>query len=207
MTGPKRPVTAAGKGTAQGELALADPREDDLGPDAPLVLTIGHSTHPAEAFIDLLRSHGVELLVDVRTRPGSKRNPQFNQQALATALAASGIAYCHEGELGGFRQPRLNSPNLGLRSAWLRGYADYMQTAAFAGALQRLIGLAAGRRVAVMCAEALPENCHRSLVADALTANRVRVEHILDSFPRRPHRLTAAARIKGTSVVYPGSAA
>ncbi|MBI3709621.1 MAG: DUF488 domain-containing protein [Proteobacteria bacterium] len=207
MTGPKRPVTAARKGAAQGELALADPREDDLGPDAPLVLTIGHSTHPVDAFIGFLRSHGVGLLVDVRTRPGSKRNPQFNQPALATALAACGIAYRHEGELGGFRQPRLNSPNLGLRSAWLRGYADYMQTAAFADALGRLIGLAAGRRVAVMCAEALPENCHRSLVADALTANGVRVEHIVDGGPRRPHRLTAAARTNGTSVVYPGAAA
>jgi uncharacterized protein DUF488 len=170
---------------------------------APLILTIGHSIHPLDEFIELLRQHGVERLVDVRTIPRSRRNPQFNREALAKSLEHEGIAYVHLKDLGGLRHPRPDSINTGWRNAGFRGYADYMQTPEFEEALQHLLQLCAEHRCAVMCAEAVPWRCHRSLLADALLVHGVSVEHILSRRRRDAHSLTSFARVQDTSVVYP----
>jgi hypothetical protein len=168
-----------------------------------LILTIGHSTHPIKEFIELLRQHGVERLVDIRTIPRSRHNPQFNGDALAKSLQHEGIAYAHLKELGGLRHPRRDSINTGWRNASFRGYADYMQTDEFEQALGRLLQLCAEKRCAVMCAEAVPWRCHRSLLADALVARGVTVEHILGGSRRGVHSLTPFARIQNQRVVYP----
>jgi uncharacterized protein (DUF488 family) len=153
------------------------------------LLTIGHSTHPVERFIGLLRRHDVELLCDVRRYPGSRRNPQFNASALASALEAEDIAYEGLGEeLGGRRRPRPDSPNTGWRVAAFRGYADYMETEEFASGLRRLAELAAARRAAVMCAEGDWRRCHRRLIADALTERGWRVLHILPDARIQEHQ-------------------
>jgi hypothetical protein len=170
---------------------------------APLILTIGHSTHPIERFMELLRQHGVERLVDVRTIPRSRHNPQFNGEALAKSLEHEGIAYAHLKELGGLRHPRPDSINTGWRNASFRGYADYMQTDEFEEALRRLLQLCAEKRCAVMCAEAVPWRCHRSLLADALLARGIPVEHILSGSRRDVHSLTPFALIQNDRVVYP----
>jgi len=172
------------------------------GAASPL-LTIGHSTRPIGEFIDLLQRHGVERLADVRTIPRSRHNPQFNREALANSLKDSGIDYAHIKELGGLRHPRPDSVNTGWRNASFRGYADYMQTPDFDQALDRLLKLCADKRCAVMCAEALPWRCHRSLLADALAARGVAVEHIMSGSRRDIHHLTPFARIQNGKVVYP----
>ena len=169
----------------------------------PVILTIGHSTRPIADFLDLLRAHGADELADVRTAPGSRRNPQFNKAALAAALAGAGVGYRHLSELGGLRRPRPDSANAAWRNASFRGYADYMQTPEFAAALQALIDLAVTRRIAVMCAEAVPWRCHRSLIADALTVRGMAVEHIMGPGRRSPHALTPWARVEGGRVTYP----
>ncbi len=168
-----------------------------------MILTIGHSTRTIEEFIAMLRAHGVEALVDVRTVPRSLRNPQFNSGALAGALAAAGIDYLHMPTLGGLRRPRKDSPNLAWRNESFRGYADYMQTPGFAAALDRLIEFARARRTAIMCAEAVPWRCHRSLIADALAARGVAVEHIMSEAAAKPHTVTSFARIEDGRVTYP----
>ena len=173
------------------------------GGGAPPILTIGHSTHPIERFIELLRQHGVQRLVDIRTIPRSRHNPQFNREALAKSVEHEGIAYAHLKELGGLRHARPDSINAGWRNASFRGYADYMQTDEFEQALERLLQLCAGKRCAVMCAEALPWRCHRSLVADALVARGIPVEHILSGSRRDVHSLTPFARIQNERVFYP----
>jgi len=172
-------------------------------PRRPLIRTIGHSTRALDAFVALLRAHRVARLVDVRTIPRSRRHPQFNRENLADDLGTAGIAYAHMAGLGGLRRPRADSINTGWRNAGFRGYADYMQTPEFEAALERLVALARGERVAIMCAEAVPWRCHRSLIADALTARDVRVEHILAVDRAEPHRLTAFARIEAGGVTYP----
>lgn len=134
----------------------------------PLILTVGYSTRERKEFIRLLRAHGVEQLVDVRTIPRSRYNPQFNRATLSRALRQAGIAYLHMDGLGGLRHSRRDSINTGWRNKSFRGYADYMQTPDFRSALRTLVGLARRKRVALMCAEALPWRCHRSLIADAL---------------------------------------
>ncbi len=139
------------------------------------MLTIGHSTRALEDFIVLLKAHGVEQLIDVRTIPRSRHNPQFNADTLPAGLRAADIAYVHLKELGGLRYPRADSPNQGWRNSSFRGYADYMQTEEFAKALERLLALAAKKRSVIMCAEAVPWRCHRSLIADALRVKRVPV--------------------------------
>jgi uncharacterized protein (DUF488 family) len=166
------------------------------------VFTIGHSTRPFDQFVGLLRMNGVTHLVDARTIPRSRRNPQYNRDTLPAPLHAAGIGYSHMPGLGGLRHPRRDSHNTGWRNAGFRGYADYMETPEFAESLEALIALAATRRVAVMCAEAVPWRCHRSLIADALTVRQVPVEHILDG-GLHPHRLTPWARVDGTHVTYP----
>jgi uncharacterized protein (DUF488 family) len=168
-----------------------------------LVLTIGHSTHTLEAFIGLLQAHGVTRVVDVRTVPRSRRNPQFNRETLPAALGPAGIGYTEMPGLGGLRRPRPDSPNAGWRNRSFRGYADYMQTPGFEANLEALIRTARQERPALMCAEAVPWRCHRSLIADALLVRGFPVEHILNATRSQPHRLTPWARVEGTRLTYP----
>ena len=167
------------------------------------ILTIGHSTRSIEEFIDLLQAHGVTLVVDVRTVPRSRRNPQFNRDALPQSLSAVEIGYRHMAGLGGLRRPAPDSPNTGWRNDSFRGYADYMQTPEFEEQLRALLELAPQERLALMCAEAVPWRCHRSLIADALVVRGWSVEHILSATRRQPHTLTPWARVDGTRIAYP----
>jgi uncharacterized protein (DUF488 family) len=170
----------------------------------PAIFTIGHSTHPIEEFVRLLQAHSVEQLIDIRTVPRSRTNPQFNRDTLPNSLKAAGIGYLHMPALGGLRHPRVDSPNTAWRNASFRGYADYMQTAEFAAAIDRLVELGSQTQVAIMCAEAVPWRCHRSLVADALFARGIPVEDIISAGRRQPHKLTPFAKVEQTRVWYPG---
>jgi len=170
---------------------------------ALIVLTVGHSVRPIEEFISILQAHGVQQLVDVRTIPRSRRVPQFNQDALTAKLQAAGIRYIHLKELGGLRHPKKDSFNLGWRNASFRGYADYMDTSEFRGALERLLELARTMRTSIMCAEAVPWRCHRSLIGDALLARGVEVEDILSATKRSSHEMTSFARVQGADITYP----
>ena len=167
------------------------------------VFTVGHSTLPIERFIALLQAYGIECLPDIRTVPRSRHNPQFNGEALAAALAAEDIGYAVLPGLGGLRHPRKDSPNAGWRNKGFRGYADYMQTDAFRDALDELIRMSRERRVAIMCAEAVPWRCHRSLVADALVVRGVPAIEILSATSHRPHALTPFAHVQGAGITYP----
>jgi uncharacterized protein (DUF488 family) len=169
----------------------------------PLVLTIGHSTHPLGEFIDLLKAHGATCVVDVRTVPRSRHNPQFNTTTLPRALKKTGLGYVHMPGLGGLRHARRDSINLGWRNASFRGYADYMQTPEFARSLEELIQLTKWERIALMCAEAVPWRCHRSLIADALLMRGIRTEDIMSATRRQEHTLTAFAKVRGTTITYP----
>jgi uncharacterized protein (DUF488 family) len=175
----------------------------DVAWPAGTVFTVGHSTLPIEQFVALLAAYGVERLGDVRTLPRSRRNPQFNADALEASLRAAAIEYVPLRELGGLRKPRADSPNGGWRNDSFRGYADYMQTEPFVQALERLIELARTRRTAIMCAEAVPWRCHRSLVADALAVRGIGVVEIMSATSYRDHALTPFARVVGTEVTYP----
>ena len=170
-----------------------------------VILTIGHSTHPIEEFLALLRAHGIEQLIDIRTIPKSRRNPHFNREELAAALKAAHIRCQHIPGLGGLRHPRKDSTNTAWKNASFRGYADYMQTPQFDESLRTLIETASQHRTTIMCAEAVPWRCHRSLVADALTARGIPVEHIMSETASKPHAYTPFARIEGETVTYPGS--
>ena len=167
------------------------------------IFTVGHSTLPIERFVALLRAYGIERLADIRTVPRSRHNPQFNDTALAGTLAAEHLEYIPMQALGGLRHARKDSPNGGWRNAGFRGYADYMQTEQFQAALDRLIQISREKRVAIMCAEAVPWRCHRSLVADALGAHGVPVIEILSESSYRPHKLTPFAHLDGTRITYP----
>jgi len=167
------------------------------------VLTVGHSSRTLEELIALLRAHGVERVADIRTIPRSRRNPQFNRETLAADLRAAGIGYVHLAKLGGLRHARKDSVNLGWRNASFRGFADYMQTPEFEAGLARLLKLAEKKRTAIMCAEAVPWRCHRSLVADPLTVRGVRVAHIMSRTTARKHKRTSFARVRGHTVTYP----
>ena len=168
-----------------------------------MILTIGHSTRSMKDFLNLLQAHGVKRLVDVRTVPRSRHNPQFNRERLARALSHAGIGYTHMAELGGLRHARRDSPNTGWRNASFRGFADYMQTPEFETYLGKLIKSAARTQVAIMCAEAVPWRCHRSLIADALAIRRIPVEHIMSRTRAQPHSLTPFAKVEGTRITYP----
>jgi uncharacterized protein (DUF488 family) len=188
---------------------MADPREPPRaapGWGRARVLAIGHSTRPLEELVDLLLSCGVATLADIRTIPRSRRNPQFAQEALARALPRAGIRYVHLPRLGGLRHARKDSPNGGWRNESFRGYADHMQTGEFEEGLVELRALAREGAVAVMCAEAVPWRCHRSLLADALYARGVVVEHIVGKGATRPHRVTPFAVRQGRRVFYPPTA-
>ena len=170
---------------------------------SPTVFTIGHSTRELADFIHLLQAHGVTQIADVRSVPRSRHNPQFNQDTLPDALQTAGIGYVHLPGLGGLRHAHADSPNLAWRNASFRGYADYMQTDAFAENLEQLIGLAKQGHIALMCAEAVPWRCHRSLIADALTVRGIPVEDIMSPTLRQPHPLTPWARVDGSRITYP----
>jgi uncharacterized protein (DUF488 family) len=169
-----------------------------------MIFTIGHSTRPLDDFVAMLKQHGIERLVDVRTVPRSARNPQYNREWLPSGLKQAGLAYSHMAALGGLRRARKDSKNTAFRNESFRGYADYMQTEEFDRALEELIALSGRERVAIMCAEAVPWRCHRSLIADALTARGVEVEHIINAERTRPHSLTSFAKVEGRRVTYPG---
>jgi uncharacterized protein (DUF488 family) len=165
--------------------------------------TIGHSTRPIEEFLEILSAHGIEQLVDIRTIPRSRYNPQYNGDALGAALAVRNIRYLHLPELGGLRRARPDSPNTGWRNASFRGYADYMQTPEFERGLEALIQLAEQAPAAMMCAEAVQWRCHRSLVADALLVRGITVQHIKNTGDAAAHKLTPFALVEGTVIVYP----
>ncbi|HET9316335.1 MAG TPA: DUF488 domain-containing protein [Vicinamibacteria bacterium] len=167
-----------------------------------LVHTIGHSTRPLDELIAMLRDAGVRTLVDVRRHPVSRRHPQFGRDALAASLRAAGIAYVHEADLGGHREPRSDSPNTAWRNAAFRGYADHVATAEFAEAVARVATLA---DAAVMCAEALPERCHRQLLADALVCRGLRVRHLIGPGSSRDHALHPRAVCTEGTLLYPAA--
>jgi len=178
----------------EGHLAIAK---------SPLILAIGHSTRSIEAFIAMLEAHGVRRVVDVRTIPRSRHNPQFNRDTLPEALRHAGIAYTHMEALGGLRHASPDSLNTGWRNSSFRGYADYMQTPEFEAGLERLIQAAERDQVAIMCAEAVPWRCHRSLIGDALIVRGCAVEDIVSESRTRAHSLTPFAKVRGTHITYP----
>jgi uncharacterized protein (DUF488 family) len=169
------------------------------------VFTVGHSTRPANEFISLLSAHGVKQLVDVRTIPRSRHNPQFGQDQLGPTLERAGIHYMHMPDLGGLRHARRDSVNTAWRNASFRGYADYMQTQPFADALEALIDLARKSPTAIMCAEAVPWRCHRSLIADALLVRGIDAEEIVSATRIQPHKLTPWAHVLGKTITYPAT--
>lgn len=188
-------------GSVRGDMATKTKKKK--GEPALLVLTIGHSTRAIEDFIHLLQAHGVSSVADVRTIPRSRHNPQFSADSLSESLKKADIGYVHMPGLGGLRHSNRDSPNTGWRNASFRGFADYMQTPEFDKALDELIHLARGNRIALMCAEAVPWRCHRSLIADALVVRGIRVEDIMSATNLRPHVLTPFAKPQGTRLVYP----
>lgn len=177
-----------------------------MKPAIPCVLTIGHSTRTIEKFIGLLQAHAVTLVVDVRTVPRSRHNPQFNHDSLPASLKTASIGYLHMPELGGLRHTTRDSLNVGWRNASFRGYADYMQSAEFEQAIQQLIQLANRNKVAVMCAEAVPWRCHRSLIADALLVHGIPSKDIISPTSCKIHALTSFAKVDGLHITYPAEA-
>ena len=167
-----------------------------------MLLTVGHSNHPFERFLAIVAAHGIERVIDVRRFPVSRKWPHFDAARLAASLAAAGRDYAGLPELGGRRKPRPNSPHTAWRVEAFRGYADFMDTPAFTAALDRLVRLAQERRSALLCAEALPWRCHRSLLADLLVARGWEVLDVLSEREARPHRLPEFARVEGERVIY-----
>lgn len=172
---------------------------------ASTLWTIGHSTRPIAELLELLRAHEIVLLVDVRTVPRSRHNPQFNTEALAKSLAEAGMRYQHSAQLGGLRKPKKVSVNTGWRNASFRGYADYMQTEEFRGALESLMADSRSQRTVIMCAEAVPWRCHRSLIADMLTIRGWTVQHIVNRNEVHVHSLTTFAVEQDSILIYPSS--
>lgn len=167
------------------------------------IFAIGYSSRTIGDFINLLKAHSVTMLVDVRTIPKSRHQPQFNEARLRSRLKKSRIKYLHFEELGGLRRPAKDSVNKGWRNDSFRGFADYMQTREFASAVTKLVGISKKERIAMMCAEGNPFRCHRSLIADALLVRGRNVFHISSASSQRPHELTRFAKVKGTRIVYP----
>ena len=169
----------------------------------PLVCTVGHSSRPLETFLNLLQHNKIVRVLDVRTIPKSRHNPQFNQDVLPISLDAVQIRYTHLSGLGGLRHARADSPNAGWHNLSFRGYADYMQSPEFTDNIQWVANLARTERCVLMCAEAVPWRCHRSMIGDALVIRGIRVEDIIGPKGRRPHVLTAFAHVVGTQITYP----
>lgn len=173
---------------------------------AATIYTIGHSTRELPEFIDILKAYKIDLLVDVRSIPRSRHTPQFNEDALKDKLPRQSINYLHLSSLGGLRHPSKESVNSGWRNASFRGYADYMQTDEFAKGIEKLLELASqNKAVSVMCAEAVPWRCHRSLIGDALLARNIKVVDIFDSHKSQTEKLTSFAKVNGTSITYTAS--
>ena len=170
-----------------------------------LILTVGHSTRTLEEFIRLLHAHAVTIVVDVRTIPRSRYNPQFNKDSLPQALREAGVEYVHMSRLGGLRRAESDSINVGWRNASFRGFADYMQTEEFEAGLAELIELSDDKRPAIMCSEAVPWRCHRSLIGDALIVRGIRTEDVMSLTRRQVHMLTPFAKVCGTTVTYPAA--
>jgi len=168
------------------------------------VWTIGHSNRNFDDLVKALRTYGIKAVVDVRTVPQSRANPQFNRDELEAKLPEAGIAYSHAKDLGGLRHPTKDSPNSGWRNESFRGFADYMQTEDFRQALDRIIDQANATPTAIMCAETLPWRCHRSLIADALVVRGFDVGEIFDAAKSQPHKLTPFAVVDGDRITYPG---
>jgi len=167
------------------------------------VFTIGHSTRPISEFIQLLELHAIAAVADVRTIPKSRHNPQYNEDALRASLNEQGIQYNWMKGLGGLRHTVHDSVNMGWKNASFRGFADYMQTPEFAENLAALITAAAATRTAIMCAEAVPWRCHRSLIGDALVVRGITVEDIISEHSCQPHKLTPFAKVNGLTITYP----
>lgn len=179
----------------------------DIAPDEPLICTIGHSNRSIETFLDLLQRNEIVRVLDVRTIPRSRHNPQFNQDALPISLNSVQTSYTHLPGLGGLHHARADSTNTGWHNLSFRGYADYMLSSAFADNIQWVADLARTERCVLMCAEAVPWRCHRSMIGDALLVRGIRVEDIIGPKTRKPHVLTAFAHVDGTQVTYPPSRA
>lgn len=192
-----------GRKRATASTASSSKPKSRRAPPPLTIFTVGHSTRAIDDFISLLRAHNVRQLVDVRTVPRSRHNPQFGQDRLGPALEDSGIHYHHMPALGGLRHARRDSINTAWRNASFRGYADYMQTQPFADALGDLIARAREHPTAIMCAEAVPWRCHRSLIADALLVRGIDAEEIVSPTRTQPHRPTPWAKVKGDSITYP----
>jgi len=169
------------------------------------IYTVGHSTRAIENFVALLNAFDIETLVDVRTIARSRHNPQYNEAELDASLRAHGISYLRLTGLGGLRRTASASVNKAWENLSFRGYADYMQTPEFLDSLGQLTRIAAGKRTVIMCAEAVPWRCHRSLIGDALLIRGTSVEDIFTEKSIRPHRLTAFARVTGNTITYPAA--
>jgi len=176
-----------------------------IGESRRTLWTIGHSTRSFEEFVELLVENRIQFLADVRHFPTSQRVPWTAKASLAKALSDRGIGYEHLEALGGFRKALPDSGNRGWRNSGFRGYADYMASPEFAASLGRLIAIASERRTAIMCAEAVPWKCHRSVLSDALVVRGVRVIHVLSTGKTQEHRLTPFARVHGTRITYPAT--
>ncbi len=170
-----------------------------------IIFTIGHSTHPTEEFVDILKAHGIQFVIDVRTIPKSRYNPQYNSETLALALHRNAIGYEHMPGLGGLRHTKKDSINTAWENASFRGFADYMQTEDFERSLNTLIERAGKQPTVIMCAEAVPWRCHRSLIADALLVREVTVLDIMNKMPAKAHTMTPWAHVRGTTITYPKS--
>ena len=175
-----------------------------MGPTVPTIFTVGHSNKPLADFLSLLRAHDIRRILDVRRFPGSRRWPHFGAARLAQSLAAEGIDYVGLPELGGRREPRENSPHTAWRVGAFRGYADFMDTSEFANGVAGLERLASERPSSLMCAEALPWRCHRSLIADALLVRGWEVRDVISEREARIHRLPEFARVDGGRLIYDG---
>ena len=171
-----------------------------------VLFTIGHSTHTIEELISILRAFEIETVADVRTIPKSRHNPQFNENNLKEELEKQGLRYIHLEKLGGLRHTTRASVNTAWENSSFRGFADYMQTAYFKTGIEELIQIAAEKRTVILCAEAVPWRCHRSLIGDALIVRGIKVEDILNEKSSKPHLLTPWAKVEGETITYPGKA-
>jgi uncharacterized protein (DUF488 family) len=171
--------------------------------EGTVVFTIGHSTRSVADFIEIIKIYGIKKVADVRTIPKSRHNPQFNQDALRESLKEAGMGYVHMKGLGGLRHALKDSQNTGWKNASFRGFADYMQTGEFLDSLEKLIEAAEKRAIVIMCAEAVPWRCHRSLIGDALMVRGVHVIHIMSAGSSKQHTLTPWAKVEGTTITYP----
>ncbi|AIF85470.1 hypothetical protein NTE_03442 [Candidatus Nitrososphaera evergladensis SR1] len=168
-----------------------------------IVYTIGHSTRTINEFVKILRAYKIQTVVDVRTIPKSRHNPQFNEEELRANLLKNDIGYIHMEGLGGLRHTTKASVNTAWRNSSFRGFADYMQTSEFKNSIELLIKISAKKQAVIMCAEAVPWRCHRSLIGDALVIRNIRVEDIMSENTSKPHTLTWFAKVGGNEITYP----